>query len=299
VILAVLRQGVDLSRIRPYVQRLRQLGFPTNDSIAASCELFPVFERWMENGPAQARGELARAAQHLEGRKHEERDVLLYRMREWYLTLGMLASAEQIEKSLELRNTLLPRFDYPWIAYARGDMPEFRRRAQALVIEKPTGMGAIVLARAGYVDEAEEWAATMEKEKRAPLMLVVVRGECALARGRRPEGIRLLEEALKQMRTGIYAQYYLCAEDLAEARLQQEGLAGAIETLEEASRTRAQIFYRNGMFWLRVQFRLAQLYRQAGLESAAGRMEEELRRLLACADPDLRILQQLRQIPAK
>ncbi len=292
VVAAILRQGFDLDRIKPYVHVIQQLPARTDDPIGASYELYPVFEHWIANDPVKARDELARFAQGLEARKTEERNRLLFRMRDWYLTLGMLASAEQIERSLELGNALMPRVDYPWIAYARGDMSEFRRRAQALLTEKPTGMGAITLARAGYIVEAEKWAAIMEGEKRAPLMLMVVQGECALARGRAPEAVRLLQEALGQMRTGGYAQYFLCSMALAQARLDGNDLAKAIETLEEASSLRAFVFYQNGMFWLQIQHRLAQLYRKSGRESAAERIEAELRRLLACADHDLRILNQ-------
>ena len=46
-------------------------------------------------------------------------------------------------------------------------------------------------------------------------------------------------------------------------------------------------------YWLPVQAHLARVSRQLGLEEEARQIEDELRRLLAHADPDFAILRQL------
>jgi hypothetical protein len=49
-----------------------------------------------------------------------------------------------------------------------------------------------------------------------------------------------------------------------------------------------------GVFWLRIQAHLAQLYRQMGRAEDARKVEDQLRRILAYADSDHPVLQQLK-----
>jgi hypothetical protein len=50
-----------------------------------------------------------------------------------------------------------------------------------------------------------------------------------------------------------------------------------------------------GVFWLRIQAHLAQLYRQTGRTEEARKIEGQLRKILAYADSDHPILLQLRR----
>ncbi len=69
--------------------------------------------------------------------------------------------------------------------------------------------------------------------------------------------------------------------------------------LEEASSNKT-FLVRSGAapLWFRIQWRLAEVYRKLGRDEDARRIEEELLKLLAYADPDHPILVQLENLHA-
>ena len=88
------------------------------------------------------------------------------------------------------------------------------------------------------------------------------------------------------------------AEALADALVRQGDLAKAAAVLEDASRLKAatvaplsrpsETFW--GVFWLRLRAKLAIVYRQMGRAADADRLDAEVAKLLAAADPDFHLL---------
>ncbi len=105
--------------------------------------------------------------------------------------------------------------------------------------------------------------------------------------------MRLIEDALGQTR----GRYFLGSLILAEAWREQDQLESAMRVLEQASGKKALLFApfagENPARWLRIRLMLAKTYREMGRDEDAGKIEAELRSLLAYADADHPILRQL------
>lgn len=123
----------------------------------------------------------------------------------------------------------------------------------------------------------------------------------ALARGRTGEAIQLLEEGVPALLRTPRAttEFFLGSEALARAWELQGDSRRALQTLEAASRRKAWTYSSDnglltGYFWMTVEWRQAQLYRKLGRPSDAKRIEAELLKRLAHADPDHPLLVRLR-----
>ncbi len=103
----------------------------------------------------------------------------------------------------------------------------------------------------------------------------------------------MIEDALGQ----AHGYYFLGSLILAEAWREQDQLELTMRVLEQASRKKALLFApiggENPARWLRIRLMLAKTYREMGRDEDAGKVEAELRRLLALADRDHPILRQL------
>lgn len=130
----------------------------------------------------------------------------------------------------------------------------------------------------------------------------IVEGEIALSRGRAMEAISLLQEAVPDVRWNSSSEFFTESVSLADALERQGELQKAVQVLEKASQQKT-IAYENagstGAYWLRVQWRLAQLYRKLGRPEEAEKVEAELSKILAYADPEHPILLQLKQASTK
>ncbi len=106
----------------------------------------------------------------------------------------------------------------------------------------------------------------------------------------------MLEHALPRVRRQPADLVLMGSEILAETWRQQAELSKAARVLESASEEGSSLidnFVLPGPLWLRIQAQLAQLYREMGRDEDAGKIEAELRALLAYADADHPILRQL------
>ena len=122
----------------------------------------------------------------------------------------------------------------------------------------------------------------------------------ALNRGNKIEGMRMLGDALLSIGlTDIdsAAHYFMASEILAEAWRERGDSTNAVSVLRTALEKESFLLLDQsvltGPLWLRLQAQLAQLYREMGRDAEALKIEDELRRLLALADPDHPILRQL------
>ena len=79
-----------------------------------------------------------------------------------------------------------------------------------------------------------------------------------------------------------------------------ENFGSAVSMLEKASADKPLVDYPIAMsrapFWMRDEMALAQLYRRMGRVQDAEKIENELRKLLAYADPDFPMLVELKRL---
>lgn len=157
------------------------------------------------------------------------------------------------------------------------------------------GVG-IYYARAGLLSEARKWV--RQHGGRNALGLQIAEGELALARGQIAEAAALLREAFKSARERLKrrGEFFDGAEALARVLEKQGDLAGAVRVLEEATEDKAlAAMMTGGWRWIQLQHQRAQLCRKLGREEEAQAIEDELRKLLAYADPEHLILRELKR----
>jgi tetratricopeptide (TPR) repeat protein len=304
----------DAGRAASSVQRARELlsmePATPNTGPAAWVILFPAYERWLQGETGQVLAEVDRVAQTVEaGRRF---DILREHIGYAYLTLGKLDRAEEMFRSLPETFRSVPwnrgrQKQLALVAWVRGDK---RAVGQLLRATPPSFESAILLTRIGQLSEAEALIPSKLNNApglRAPLSILepvgkTVRGEMALARGRTGEAIQLLEEGvpalLRTPRATI--EFFLGSEALARAWELQGDSRRALQTLEAVSRRKAWTYSTDnglltGYFWMTVEWQQAQLYRKLGRLSDAQRIEAELLKHLAHADPDHPLLVRLRR----
>lgn len=120
-----------------------------------------------------------------------------------------------------------------------------------------------------------------------PAQRIVIDGIVAVREGRQDIAKSRFQDAVAMLIAEDQA-YFFVGPDMLSKILKSEGdIPGAIDVLEQTMpRRRAAVLNRSGVFWLICQRNLANLYREAGRESDAIRVESELRKLLDLADDD-------------
>ena len=262
---------------------------------------FAPLERWMEANPAGVLQQLDLLKQLLIETESRANfwgwHSLAMRL---HLALGKLEEAERHEQLLQeayrSRGQAGPQEEV-MIAFFRGDSI-LRETLEAFRSEmgrnfKWSGFAAMLCVREGILEEHEA-------EMKRPPDTQLVRGELAVRKGEWAEAVPLLEagtRAFLEMDGPLAPQYFLGVESLARALEADDDLVGAVEVLEEATeyrqRIRAAFSNHSHGFWMRNRLQLARLYRQAGRDDLAAEIEDELRELLAFADPDHTILLEL------
>ena len=148
---------------------------------------------------------------------------------------------------------------------------------------------ALLLAMSGLTDQAAAVHAEQSNSRSA-----VVRAITAMGNGR-PD---LAKTQLQSVVADLAAEdgaYYFVGPDMLASLLKAEGnLPGAVMALETTSPRRVEAAYNNSaLFWLMCQRQLARLYRAAGREPEASRIEDDLRELMIFADDDFPLAQSL------
>lgn len=304
----LMRWGSHPFEAQPYVQRALQLASSEEARDHARdlawLELYSAGEHWLEGDLEKALQEATRLSQQLRSRSGRERDLLAYNLRQFYLTLGKLQAAEELSQNPDARVA---------IAFARDNPRALRDSLRHALGSGAQAVGPfemILSARLRMLPEAEKalaiiekrdfvapWPTDIEKKNLTAGTRKVARGELELARGRRAEAIRLLEEGFNLIPPHGFTTYFLAAESLAQAYEQQGNLGQAVDLLRKAGEEKRRAVYNGGLstlLWMRIQLRLADLYRKQGREGQAQEIEAELHQLLAHADPDHAILQDLK-----
>jgi hypothetical protein len=218
-----------------------------------------------------------------------------------YLGFGKAKVAEEWFQKMDLKAA------YNLLALAAsagGDEKRSREEAAKFRAQpgyaRAVGYGSgIALARLGPVPEPQKFIAHYEENQSfgPPGFLIGIKGEPALSLGRTAEAIRLLQQAVDELRRIGHQNLLPASDGLALALERNAQPQEALRVLEDASQERFLEYPWDNpyaVFWLRIEAHLAQMYHQLGREANARKIEEQLRKILAFVDPDHPILRQLR-----
>ncbi|HEY6930135.1 MAG TPA: hypothetical protein VJA66_10700 [Thermoanaerobaculia bacterium] len=294
------------ARAGAYVRRAGQLLTPElRERFCARAdwlELLPFTESWLKGDLVAAAAELDRVATKVDSLTGFPRDCLLAQVALGYLTLGRIEAAARISGAISdpvVRNDMLAQVDF-----IRGDRLALKYHLQFPGEQKMFSHGSLettynLRLRAGILLDSEScregshWKGPYFTDEEAHRC----RGAIALARGNRVVGIRELEEAWKLAGDRYYVpSYSLGKEELAAVLAKQGDVPEAIRILERnPERFYAVISGTTGAYWLIDRWELAKLYRRVGRQQDARVVEAELSKLLALADSDHPILQELKR----
>ena len=292
----------DINDARPVAQRAAKILTPeiatAHPSEAAWIQLFDVHDLWVRGDTKSALDELDRLALTIDSREGSEKEAFARNIGNCYLAFGKLRAAEEFLERLPQKDAERLVFQAE-TAYAAGDVAKFRKQVRSL---KPEPSKTIFLARAGLTDEAQRLMAAMKlpgsDTELGHIGRRILEGELALSRGQTNEAITLLQESVPAVRYNSSWLFFIESESLADALVRQGDPQKALQVLERASQQKA-IAYEDsgstGQYWLRIEWRLAQLYRKLGRLADAERMEVELSKMLAYADAEHPILRQMKQ----
>ncbi len=297
---------------RPYLRRVVDLAVDPNSPLQQRngfeiswARLHPAHEHWVGNDAEGMLRELDRVAEELSQLSPGlEAAFLSAVLRSGYRSLGFRNRPPAL-RPISRTGSFWGGID----AYYRGDLAEVKRQlgearsrlvwAGALIQEPPR---ILALVRAGFLAEARAGLASFELREETSVpdgyparntVTDVMKGHVALAEGRVQEALALLQSALTAGPEPGGTSYFVAASGLASAWLELGEPARALAALEESSRQKRRSHPYARETWMANQLRLASLYRELGRASDAQGVEDELRAMLAYADPDFWLVQQL------
>ena len=291
-------ENENVLQAQPYLQRAKTLASLVDAQSTAAfwpvwLQLFPAYEHWLRGDLARVQRELTLAERTFDSQAWDQ-TYAIQNLGSFYLTLGKLTTAKhwfQRYPDPSWRSMHLA-----FVAFARDDTQTLREHIAVTDMSLRSATLVILCVRAGLLSTAEKRLANIPSSWQG---YAALRGELALARGQTTEAIELLQEGIRRMQGGAPSPpFFLAAESLAKVHERQGDSRSALQVLEAAAREKARIYGRLGpvgLFWMRTQFQLAQLYRKVGREQKAAEIETELRKLLAYADPDYPLLLQLQR----
>ena len=281
--------GGDLVAAEPYMERARQLMGSENllgaDDAVAMVSLFPAWKALIDGDPKEA---LQLADQAAETIKRPNPKVAYF-----YFMLGQLRKARDWESRHFARAKMAYGLGSDQVAREQLirfiEAPDEKKGSASFAVNgwKYRGGAAILLTRFGLLSQEGV-------PERTDTSSAAARGVIALGQGNLAEGTDLLEKVLQSSRYGNGNVFFLASDILADAWEQQGEWEQAARVLEEASSKKTLLV--NGgpaPLWFRIQWRLAEVYRKLGRDEDAGKIEAELRSLLAYADRDHPIVRQL------
>ena len=293
---------------KPYIERatalLRQDDARTGSFNSVWLRFYPTHEHWVKNDPGRVLEDLSREETALNSLDGAARRQLTWFIADGFRNLG------RIEKATELFGDTYYESYHCHLAataFLRGDPGRAQEHLKRSFLGAPPPsrmepLRIMLLARTSGIEAAQEALSDLEAAAQETRRVVpdsifsILGGELALARNETEEGIRLLSAGLPVERALGSTIYFLGSDSLADALRKMGDSDRALRALEEASLQRSRVFPHAGSFWLRVQWRLAQLYRELGREAEAQAIEGELRELLAYADPDFWLVRELENL---
>jgi len=288
----------DLTQAGHYAQRAASLA-PHHYETAVdlsnliNIRYFHFHELWMRDDVNGALAELQRLSQQAPDVDNPQgQRAFKFTTALCYLVLGRVQTARKLVETIED----LPYVDYhTWFLFDIGDDTSARART-GLRLDPAQGGIPVFLARY-WPDRIRKLLPDM-KQRLDPVQLNGMLGEMALSEERFTDAVSLLQRTFGEESQNRTAFAQLTGADLATALEKSGDEANALRVLEKVSTMRmwnvpGLTFY--GVFWLRNQARVSAYYHRLGRNQEARTIDDQLRKLLAAADPDHPILQQLNQ----
>lgn len=262
-------ESVDLGKARQYALRLTQFGSVEGaSSITVSTPaLFHVFDLWMRD---DARGTLAEL-ERITPRIKASHDPSLWRsVINFQWTLGRFHASEELIDSL----------------------PEADKTAERAAL---SNLKSDLEPDRSFERLRREVAEGASLGIETPLKRV----DAAVTEGRFAEAAAQLQQFYDQVRSRRLNSAIGVADELISALERSGDSQKALQVMEETSALRGWASGSAGPFWLLNQSRLSAYYHRVGREREAGKIDDQLRKLLAVADPDYPILLQLNSTQAR
>jgi len=297
----LLRSG-QLEKARPFVERgisILGVGIPgENPWIVAWMRLYPAWELWLQGNLEASEREYETLRASLAGMSGPERVAFAGSLIFAYRALGQTERArslyselpwEPIWKGIDAFNVN----DREGVErYLLQPLPSDADPPSALLLGWER---ALYLARAGYVRPGRDLLAKASAEAAESPEATLVRAQLDLVDGHTNDGLRALDEV--RAAEGVEPLTNFLAALMLGLELRTLGNPEASRVvLEEASawRTRDHTVQEA---WLAARGELMHTYRDLGRQADADQIEDELRRLLARADPDYWLLCELAHRP--
>jgi tetratricopeptide (TPR) repeat protein len=292
----------SLAEARPFVDRSLSIVpadpqtrvSPRTEINLAWLDTLPVFELWTQGRAREAADRLDRIAsrQAFGGR-------LAQFVGTWNLALGRLRAAEQAFRSLPLEFdrqeflafSALARDDKGGVQRVLEDDPRLADPNPAEF--QPRLMAVWALVYAGAVDRAAELARHSGTVDDGNAGYAMLWSQIVAARGEADAALSLVRRVPTPVMSNPPALRALAAE--AELLAAGHDLDAAAARLRITDSTRGVHLFNgsSGYWWLRARVRLMDVERLLGNASRARAIQEELRQLLAVADPDFVLLRDL------
>lgn len=293
---------------RPYFERaikLLSVSRIPHDELsvaeALSVQLYPAYEAWMKDDVATAQAELDRAEQAPVARDSR---INALDFGEFRLALGEDRRARAWLQKVPPPNPAITWFTEEAMFSSLCGEQQRARSYLGMRVQFPEPKATSLMVREGMVREASALAHKYQDWPNAwPRFRDIAVGELLLAQGETTSGMRWLSQGVKEDREHTDPTYFLGAESLARAYEKRGNLSAAVAVLESAAANRIRVDGDDGMsgavLWMRDELELARLYGRLGRAQDAEKIEKELRKLLAYADPDDPLLVELNRLEDK
>ena len=306
--LSLLSEG-NLAAARRYAARAEAALSPDADVRNAGewseTQLLRAYMDWLEEKPGEALARASRLAAALDRAPDELQRTFTPRLIALYLALGRLKAAQELAERRRVWEGTWPPYLLAYPLRERGDLNGLREYLTTKwTHDHPSGATAVgwrmeFLLPTGLLDEAERDIERYKGQIPAAALdtsfYPLLTGELELGRGHPGEAVRLLRLWLanKPLSDNPWP-----AQKLADAWDALGETPKAIEVLEKAVERPPKLMPANPMLlhhmWLGSNALLARLYRKNGEEPKARVIEERLLKLLAVADTDHPLLEELR-----
>lgn len=283
---ALLAWQGEARRAAVYVERAQRLasGAAADDrpEWAAWASAAPVFEAWIAGDPRTAIERLAPLDRSLEGRLGRERDAFATRVGFAYLGFGKV---QQARRAFGHAGSPARQMNLALCALAEGD--ERTAREWLLQIRSHSAQRPALFARAGLTADAERGLDAIVLTDHTEGIVEVTRGLVAARRGDRGRAAAALRRGIELLRFTGEPEYFFAVEALADRWAADGDTDRAVQWLVDASTQRTHTYgaaYWTAAYWIRLNARLADLYRRQHRLADAERISTALRVLLRDAD---------------
>jgi tetratricopeptide (TPR) repeat protein len=269
----------------PWVQRALSLASPeiireSSPWVLSWLKMYAAFECWREGDVTGALEHCETVARELESHPDEARSKMALDLGTLYFFLGRNEAARKI--LLDVR----PCWDQFSEHLDENGAPD-RELVECARVAAGAPVSAMILARAGFLRDAERLMSAFEEQDWPDAYLFVLRGELLRAQGSKEEAVSAFDEGLEQFRhRGLGREFFLAAESLATLLEEEGNPQKAAWVLQRASEAKPRLFLVGAGMWLRNGELMANLYRRLGWDDKASEVEQELLSLLKEADVD-------------